>query len=972
MSVNKFKFVSPGVFIEEIDNSFIPRTPDAIGPVVVGRASRGPAMLPIKVESYSDFVETFGDTVPGFAGGDVSRDGNMQSPIYGTYAAKAFLRSNVAPLTYVRLLGQQSADNDGTDAARAGWKTSNSPVRGATEGGAFGLFVADGDASSDGLFTGSARGFHLGAVIYMNSGSLQLSGTIAGTSSYGVQASSTIVKSDANGNFNLVVNGGGSVVETKKFTVNFNDDSADFIRKRLNTNPQRTSTPGTFFPTGSYENYWLGESFEQYLRGKTLTSGQLVGVIAGIASGSTKTVGPHQMKGQPSQEAIAGWFIGQDLGDSSNFNPENASKLFRLIGRGHGEWLHKNVKVSIEKIRQSNSNSTQYGSFSVVLRSINDTDVNTQVLERFDNCNLDPSSPDFVARKIGDKYYKWNETERRLREYGEYDNNSRYVRVEVDEDIEAGVAGKETLVPFGYFGPPKFRDMGETSGLYVGPTLTHRFLVVGNTLPGRVTTGPAVSSSFDVGAASGSFFFPKDTLRTSATDNGISDQTKAYFGFSNYRSTTSTRSDRSVADAHRLLYIDLGQADNVPVDTTADTYNAATTSAIEGFSYVFTLDDVSGSGASNPVYTYVSGSRQLGTSTSARSGNTYETLLNSEINQFTAPFWGGFDGVDISKPDPFRNLEMSGTPTNENNYVFYTFKRAIDTVADPEMIDMNLLAVPGLTNDNLTGHMIDVCEERADALALIDLSNVYIPPHERYYSDKSSRIPANPTQRANDLKDRRIDSSYGATYYPWVQTRDANTGQLVWIPPTVAIMGVLGSSERQSEVWFAPAGFNRGGLTQGAAGIPVTNVTERLTSKDRDRLYESRINPIASFPSSGIVVFGQKTLQERQSALDRINVRRLVIFLKKQISILSTQILFEQNVEATWTRFKGLVEPFLANVKTRFGITEYRLVLDNSTTTPDLVDQNVLYAKIMIKPARAIEYIAIDFVVMNTGASFDD
>ena len=189
---------------------------------------------------------------------------------------------------------------------------------------------------------------------------------------------------------------------------------------------------------------------------------------------------------------------------------------------------------------------------------------------------------------------------------------------------------------------------------------------------------------------------------------------------------------------------------------------------------------------------------------------------------------------------------MSGTPTNENNYVFYTFKRAIDTVADPEMIDMNLLAVPGLTNDNLTGHMIDVCEERADALALIDLSNVYIPPHERYYSDKSSRIPANPTQRANDLKDRRIDSSYGATYYPWVQTRDANTGQLVWIPPTVAIMGVLGSSERQSEVWFAPAGFNRGGLTQGAAGIPVTNVTERLTSKDRDRLYESRINPIAS------------------------------------------------------------------------------------------------------------------------------
>ena len=154
--------------------------------------------------------------------------------------------------------------------------------------------------------------------------------------------------------------------------------------------------------------------------------------------------------------------------------------------------------------------------------------------------------------------------------------------------------------------------------------------------------------------------------------------------------------------------------------------------------------------------------------------------------------------------------------------------------------------------------------------------------------------------------------------------------------------------------------------------MPVTAVTERLTSKERDILYEASINPIASFPNTGIVVFGQKTLQERESALDRINVRRLAIYLKKNISILSTQILFEQNVEATWNRFKSLVEPFLANVKVQFGITDYKLILDETTTTPDLIDQNILYAKIMVKPARAIEYIAIDFVVASTGASFDD
>jgi phage tail sheath protein FI len=186
------------------------------------------------------------------------------------------------------------------------------------------------------------------------------------------------------------------------------------------------------------------------------------------------------------------------------------------------------------------------------------------------------------------------------------------------------------------------------------------------------------------------------------------------------------------------------------------------------------------------------------------------------------------------------------------------------------------------------------------------------------------------------------------------------------------MLGVLASSEKKAQLWFAPAGFNRGGLSEGAAGIPVSAVTEKLTSKERDLLYEAGINPIASFPSSGIVVFGQKTLQERQSALDRINVRRLVIYLKKQISLISTKILFEQNVQTTWNRFTGLVEPFLANVKSNFGISDYKLILDESTTTPDLIDQNIMYAKIMVKPARSIEYIAIDFVVASTGASFDD
>ena len=426
------------------------------------------------------------------------------------------------------------------------------------------------------------------------------------------------------------------------------------------------------------------------------------------------------------------------------------------------------------------------------------------------------------------------------------------------------------------------------------------------------------------------------------------------------RTQTSTRGGAlGIGDFHRRLTADIGD------DPSTTSWGAG----VDPWSYVFSLDDIEFNDSITNGYYYSSGSRALETSYTSDSGSA--DLLNQGINSFTAPFFGGHDGHDITVPDPYYNAGMAGA-TDTTNYAYYTLKRAIDTIADPELLDMNLLTVPGLTLDALTGHMIDVCEDRADAMALIDLANVYIPAHEAYNSSKADRIGTTPQAAATALRDRRIDSSYGAAFYPWVQTRDAGNGKLVWIPPTVAMMGVLASSQRRSEVWFAPAGFNRGGLSEGAAGIPITGITERLTSRERDTLYEYNINPIASFPSTGIVVFGQKTLQERQSALDRINVRRLVIFMKKQISILSTQVLFEQNVQATWNRFQGLVEPFLANVQTRFGITEYKLILDDTTTTPDLIDQNIMYAKIMIKPARAIEYIAIDFVIASTGASFDD
>jgi len=195
---------------------------------------------------------------------------------------------------------------------------------------------------------------------------------------------------------------------------------------------------------------------------------------------------------------------------------------------------------------------------------------------------------------------------------------------------------------------------------------------------------------------------------------------------------------------------------------------------------------------------------------------------------------------------------------------------------------------------------------------------------------------------------------------------------LLWVPPSVVALGTFASAEASSEIWFAPAGFNRGGLSEGSAGLPVVAVTERLTSQDRDELYDANINPIASFPNEGIVIFGQKTLQTTPSALDRINVRRMMIFVKKQISAVANGILFDQNTQVTWNRFIAAAEPILRSVQNRLGISEYRLILDDTTTTPDLVDQNIVYAKVFVKPAKAIEYIAVDFVITDSGAAFGD
>jgi phage tail sheath protein FI len=238
-------------------------------------------------------------------------------------------------------------------------------------------------------------------------------------------------------------------------------------------------------------------------------------------------------------------------------------------------------------------------------------------------------------------------------------------------------------------------------------------------------------------------------------------------------------------------------------------------------------------------------------------------------------------------------------------------------------------------------------EDRADAFYIADFND---------YDDTITEA----TEQAN-----AVDTNYAATYYPWVKTIDTNTNKLMSVPPSVLMPAVFASNDAIAAEWFAPAGLNRGGITG------AVSVLNRLTHAERDTLYENKVNPIAAFPGQGIVAFGQKTLQDRASALDRINVRRLLITVKKFVASTSRYLVFEQNTASTRARFINTVTPYLEAIQQRQGLYAFRVVMDESNNTPDVIDRNILAGQLFLQPTRTAEFIIIDFNILPTGASFN-
>jgi hypothetical protein len=810
------RIVSPGVFTNERDLSFLPQGIGAIGAALIGPTLKGPAFVPTLVEGYGDFLTKFGSTYE-----------NSYLP----YTAKSYL-NNAGSATVVRVLG-------------TGGYTLKHPV----------AVVATG-----------SWGKRLVSFLHPTFVVTSLDDTsLFKESTIGTPFSSPNVS----GSFVLKISGSFGT-DTSSFTNAIDENNIPFS---ASINPESNSYIGDLYGYSAYGTH----AVYNYVAFKndstnvlTLDSGTSVLIETGSASMPWDFQNDYL-------EASTPWINSQKVGAI-------ATDLFKFHTLSHGVHSNYEVKIGIANVRAAGTIAgSEYGDFDVVIRMVDqsrlpytpftseDDDLRPNIIEQF-KCNLDPNSPRYIARVIGDRYITVSDTGKVIVN-GDYSNKSKYVRVEAAEAVSNG-AVSPNLLPFG-------------------------FRALNSPIPKQFTQ-------------------PQSASYVSSQTVGGAYNRRVYWGF-----------DFDFANTDNFNYLRaLPVAANQTTASNSDFY----------------LGEYNQAAATN-----------YPTATSPYTGSinlTTNTSLDSR--KFMVPFQGGFDGhkPHLQKKTGTHIIagNTQGFDISSNTADGYTsYKKAIDTISNADEFDINMVVTPGLLHSlhsPITSYAKDICEERGDAFYVMDLCEIA--------DNVSSAISTT----------EGFDSNYAATYYPWVKIVDMDRNKPIWVPPSVVLPGVIAFNDRVSAEWFAPAGLNRGGLTE------VIEVKTRLTQAERDVLYEARVNPIAVFPATGVCVWGQKTLQGRPSALDRINVRRLLIAAKKFIASSTRYLVFEQNTSQTRSRFLNIVNPYLESIQQRQGLYSFRVIMDESNNTADIIDRNILYGQLFLQPAKTAEFIILDFNIQSTGASF--
>jgi hypothetical protein len=979
------RVVSPGVFTREIDQSFLAQGVAAIGGVVVAPFNKGPGFSPTVITSEGDLTNIFGDP-----------DGTLYGPIaaqqylrqqgqvtvcrvggLGGYEQKDALIISAIPGQYARFAESGSfsgslLDSSVTYVSAGVFTVSGSLSLEFSSGIYAGSTVVVGDVAfttvAGQTATGSNSGSFVSCVAYnlsvissnlpaastiptasialLEAGgcnyTLDISGILTG--SYGaINVSNwtpdTISSEDSCGSASMVTGrdevvlavlantaydrgqnlfgfSGSVLLETAsnatvldaEYSLVLNDvhldtDTNQYVSSSYGTYTFSLDTESSAYltnvfgtdPKAGFIPVSAGQKIEAAYTYKNFKNRTREVINEMLASGSWKiqissrdnmtfTDGITPDVGTSLYDLTNAYtpYIRSQLVAGFNTSASLAYDLFKVNTICDGTSANTLYKVEINNVRSAGSvPGSKYGSFSLILRAFADTDAKPQIIERYDNLNLDVNSSNYVARRIGD-VYNYIDFNGKIVEFGDYSNKSKLIRVEM-----ATSPWPVDSIPFG-FGPYAAPIGGEYARLSKLPAMQYCSASAYLLQPGRYASGivfqPAPAQADDDLSA----LYPSGRSVGPELDN------KQYFA-------------------------------PIPLGFAA------------GANTAFDLETNCGI---TPLYV------------------ASQENINVKKRRFILGFQGGFDGQSPSIPLLVGNDIL---PTNQQgldcstnkSYGSYAYKQCLTALGNADEFDFNLITTPGIQYQDhpyVASLVIDTCERRGDAFYIMDIA---------------------PNQMAGDTSIQNVvdlaaqfDTNYAATYYPWVKIVDTNSNKVIPVPPSVVMMSVYAANDKVAAEWFAPAGLNRGGIPQ------AVQVADRLTHTERDTLYEGHVNPIAAFPGQGVVAWGQKTLQRQPSALDRINVRRLLIALKKFIASSSRYLVFEQNVSTTRQRFLNIVNPYLESVQQRSGIYSFKVIMDDSNNTPDVVDRNILYGQIYIQPTRTAEFIVLDFNVMPTGATF--
>ena len=950
-------FVSPGVFTSEKDLTFVTRQVGVTSLGLLGETPKGPAFEPVFISNYNEFISYFG----GLNSEKFKGSGFQKYEL--NYIAKSFL-TQTNQLYVSRVLGLSgydagnawsitldSAEDPTTVASTATGSTGGLVLEYTASTGGTPITMEFNDTNIQALYDDgqlTATFASIGTAItgqsvnspttpvYVKTGCDFSGGTFtstvtaAGTS--GTFATGTTTGTAITYTASCLTDIDGSVIATLRSRGTYNGDeelvyditgSTDVAM--TNTSSLPSNSLASFQITGTTsaglaidydvsmdktsKNYltkvfgsstqdketelWVEEIYGNVLE-DLISNGKVRGLdttFVNISSTDTNNLNDYK---EQWLSAYSPWVLSELKGTGAG---STLQRLFRFITISDGNSANQDVKFSIINIRPDNR------TFDLVIRNFNDTDTNPSVVEKYSNLSMDSTSNGYIARKIGTSN-------------GEYPLRSKYIMVELYDENDPNLGQH---FPAGFEGVLNREYIGDRTA--IAPKIEYK-TAYGTSLTTSQLRRTYLGLNSGIGVDQDFF----DYKGISAVDAGVLD--------ANGKNTYSGKTDGFHLDINAI---------SGTVDAGTSTYVPTLQVGVSAF-----------------------------TTDASLVGGPYEKLA---ARKFTFAPFGGYDGWDEyrlqrTNGDNYTKTGSKGsvgltsglfstfvTTEGDNGITsdYYAFLNGIYTYNNPEAVNINVFASPGLDLRDQTGlieNAIDMVEvDRADSLYVLTTPDT-----------DSDGVALSVGEAVDLVEDSAIDSNYSATYWPWLQMNDTENNKYVWLPPTVEVMRNIALTDNVAFPWFAAAGLNRG--TTNAVKARV-----KLRLDDRDTLYEGRINPMATFSDVGVVIFGNKTLQVKETALNRINVRRLLLQARKLISAVSIRLLFEQNDEVVRNQFLSLVNPILDNIRKERGLTDFRVTLDD---TPESIDRNELNGRVFIKPTRSLEYISIEFNITNTGANFDD